>query len=394
MLKEERMIAVIADDFTGAAEIGGIGLRRGMKVLIETSVDAVEDVDLLVLATETRSMPVEQAKKEIEKATRQLMELKPKYIFKKLDSVLRGNVYAELISQQTASKKQRIIMVPANPHFNRIIKSGVYYVGGVPLAETSFAHDPEFPVKHSDVRTIVGNNAADVVVKNVNDQLPDQGMIIGNVLTVEDLASWADKADGQSVLAGGSGFFDAVLQKDFPAKPEGESLDLIPGKHALFVLGSTFPKDEAMMNKFKDAGIEIINLNREIFQKQDTPSRSLIILADRIVAAIRENRKVAVTTICSDENARISAETTRKNVSRVVRKVFEQVEIDDLFIEGGSTASMILSHLEIKQLTPFRELSFGVIQMHTERYPGLTVTTKPGSYTWPEILTGKELTKL
>ena len=148
------------------------------------------------------------------------------------------------------------------------------------------------------------------------------------------------------------------------------------------------------MNKFKDAGIEIINLNREIFQKQDTPSRSLIILADRIVAAIRENRKVAVTTICSDENARISAEKTRKNVSRVVRKVFEQVEIDDLFIEGGSTASMILSHLEIKQLTPFRELSFGVIQMHTERYPGLTVTTKPGSYTWPEILTGKELTKL
>jgi uncharacterized protein YgbK (DUF1537 family) len=45
------MIAVIADDFTGAAEIGGIGLNHGLRVLIETKVKAVSGIDLLIIAT-------------------------------------------------------------------------------------------------------------------------------------------------------------------------------------------------------------------------------------------------------------------------------------------------------------------------------------------------------
>lgn len=388
------MIAVIADDFTGAAEIGGIGLRRGMKVLIETSVEEAGDADLLVLATETRSMPTVLAKQEIEKVTGQLQDLKPRFIFKKLDSVLRGNVYEELISQQLVSEKKRVIMVPANPHFNRIIQNGIYYVDGVPLAETSFAHDPEFPVKHSTVRDIVGGEADNVTVNDVTEELPDEGIIIGNVVSVDELAAWAGRADEQSVLAGGSGFFDAILQRDFPAKTETECKDYLPGKHALFILGSTFPKDKTMMDKFTDAGIEVLNLNQEIFQEHEIPSGSLIALAQKIVEAIRENRRVAVTTICSDSNRRISAETTRQNVGRVVKKVFNQVEIDDLFVEGGATASLILHNLGIRQLVPFRELGFGVIQMRTARYPGLIITTKPGSYAWPEILIDKKLTKL
>ena len=49
------MIAVIADDFTGAAEIGGIGLRHGMRVVIETEPVPNGQVDLLVIATDSRS---------------------------------------------------------------------------------------------------------------------------------------------------------------------------------------------------------------------------------------------------------------------------------------------------------------------------------------------------
>ena len=47
------MIAVIADDFTGAAEIGGIGLRRRLKTVIETDLVQPEDADLLIENTET-----------------------------------------------------------------------------------------------------------------------------------------------------------------------------------------------------------------------------------------------------------------------------------------------------------------------------------------------------
>ena len=49
------MLAVIADDLTGAAEIGGIGLSYGLKVEISSKVNPSTEADLLVIATDTRS---------------------------------------------------------------------------------------------------------------------------------------------------------------------------------------------------------------------------------------------------------------------------------------------------------------------------------------------------
>ena len=69
------MIAVIADDFTGAAEIGGIGLKYGLNVIIETKVQEVSEADLLVIATDTRSLSADQASLEIEKITKHFHHL-------------------------------------------------------------------------------------------------------------------------------------------------------------------------------------------------------------------------------------------------------------------------------------------------------------------------------
>ena len=60
------MIAVIADDFTGAAEIGGLGLLYGYKTAIVTKVNALENIDLLIIATEMRAFDSEKAVQESE----------------------------------------------------------------------------------------------------------------------------------------------------------------------------------------------------------------------------------------------------------------------------------------------------------------------------------------
>jgi len=102
------MIAVIADDFTGAAEIGGVGLRYGLQVLIETVVNDVSNVDLLVIATDTRSLEASQASEEMAKITGQLMQLHPDIIFKKIDSVLRGHVALELEAQMHVTAEEKL----------------------------------------------------------------------------------------------------------------------------------------------------------------------------------------------------------------------------------------------------------------------------------------------
>ncbi|MGV8136780.1 MAG: four-carbon acid sugar kinase family protein [Mangrovibacterium sp.] len=384
------MIAVIADDFTGAAEIGGIGLRRGMKVIIETEVSGQNDADLLVIATDTRSMSVDDATQEIDKVTRQLLMLSPRFIFKKLDSVLRGHIYEELISQQRASGMKRVVLVPANPHFNRIIRDGIYLVNGIPLAETSFSADPEFPLRVSDVRVIVGGDARRLVSANWEERLPDSGLIIGNVTDKDDLSSWAEKIDESTMAAGGSGFFEALLQKDFPDVRPIPFPEPFTGKNVLFIFGSTYPKDMEVMDKIRDIGVVVFNLDEQFFYGPDRQS-ILSQWAAKIAAGIQSYGKVALTTVFRPGSGPISPTSIRAMTGRLVREIFELVPVDDLFIEGGATAFRILTDLRIRRLVPYREFDFGIIQMVIPGNTNLHITTKPGSYVWPEFLLKKNV---
>ena len=79
------MIAVISDDFTGAAEIGGIALRNGFSVTLDTSVNANYNCDILVIATNTRSLCKIEAQKQIKEVTEKLLELNPEFIYKKTE---------------------------------------------------------------------------------------------------------------------------------------------------------------------------------------------------------------------------------------------------------------------------------------------------------------------
>ena len=181
------MIAVIADDFTGAAEIGGVGLRHGLRVVIETNVEKADEAELLIIAADTRSLSSDIASNEIEKITRQLIDLKPDYIYKKLDSVLRGNIAEELLTQMKVSGKNRAVIVAGNPCLKRLIKKGIYYVDDVPLSDTFFANDPEYTIKSSSVLEIIGTKKSKIQSMNVDQQLPESGLIVGDIFTKSDM---------------------------------------------------------------------------------------------------------------------------------------------------------------------------------------------------------------
>ncbi|HUP10623.1 MAG TPA: four-carbon acid sugar kinase family protein, partial [Niastella sp.] len=137
------MIAVIADDFTGAAELAGIGLRYHLKVELGAQVNKETKADLFVVATDTRSLSEAEAVQEMEKHTRELMALQPEMIFKKTDSVLRGHVLAEMRAQLSLSGFEKAVLVSANPALGRTISDGQYYLQGKPVHESSFSHDPD-----------------------------------------------------------------------------------------------------------------------------------------------------------------------------------------------------------------------------------------------------------
>jgi uncharacterized protein YgbK (DUF1537 family) len=104
---------------------------------------------------------------------------------------------------------------------------------------------------------------------------------------------------------------------------------------------------------------------------------------DLIDATLKYNKVVAYINHPFSEEHGIH--TRIKDVmGQLVKRVIHEVTIYNLFLEGGSTTFAILDYLGITQLFPEKEYSTGVIRMKVKGQRDFYITTKPGSYRWPE----------
>ena len=141
------MIIVIADDITGAAEIAGVALRYGLNTTLTIGyADVPKAKDVWVIATDTRSENENKATGTVKQIAEKL-PIAGNIIFKKTDSVLRGHIVAELKTLMCTLGYKRVLFLPQNPTKGRIIKDGNYYINNIPLSDTDFSFDPEFPAK-------------------------------------------------------------------------------------------------------------------------------------------------------------------------------------------------------------------------------------------------------
>ena len=139
------MIAIIADDFSGAAELAGIAAARGYKAEVQTVFDPASDAEVIAIDTDTRLKSEDEAASVLRVITRQILATKPAWIYKKTDSVMRGHIRAEIEAILDVSGLAKCIFIPANPSKDRVIRSGHCFVNGVPLDQTIFASDPDHP---------------------------------------------------------------------------------------------------------------------------------------------------------------------------------------------------------------------------------------------------------
>ena len=379
------MIAVIADDLTGAAELGGIGLSYGLKVRISLDVKVASEIDLLVIATDTRSKIESTAVNDMIEVTKQVAKLNPEVIFKKVDSVLRGYIIPEITAQLKILQLDTALLVSANPALGRTIENGNYFIDGVPISQTAFAVDPEFSAKSSDVLKLLKADKF-VYVKKYSDYRPEKGVIVGEVKSEGDLNEWARIDHSDVLLAGASGFFRAILETaGFAQKVHQPSGPVLTGP-MLYVLGSAYDKSTALVNKIVKDGGPVCYLNESMIEGQ-YDDKEFERCSAEITNLIRRNGK-AIIAINPLKAVSVSALEIRKKMAQLVRRVFDQVTIKELIIEGGSTAAAILKSLEIETLCPTNEYATGVIRSKVIGRENLYITLKPGSYNWPnQVLT-------
>jgi uncharacterized protein YgbK (DUF1537 family) len=379
------MIAVIADDFTGAAEIGGVGIRHGFRVVIETNVVKNVDTDILIIATDTRSQSPENAATLIKKITSELLALHPEFIYKKIDSILRGNVGEELIAQLKVSFMQRALLIPANPNLKRTIKEGIYYYDGVPLNEFNFTNGTAKKRQSSNVIDLIGEPARHVtsVISSESD-LGEKGLMIGNTSDSSDLDRWVQKIDSQTIPSGGSSFFDAILRaRKSPTKETQSPIQL--GEKILYVCGSAFIDSRMLVQAAKKSGQAVVYMPENLFCADGKYENLVVEWTKEITETLEKRKKViiAIDQISCNEIDNIPLKI-RHAIAGVVEHLVRNSQIDELIIEGGATAYSIIQTLKFTKFYPTHELAPGSIRMKVEENKDIFLTLKPGSYVWPE----------
>lgn len=382
------MIVVIADDLTGAAELGGLGLRYDLTIEIVTTINSVSEADLLIVATDTRSMPEADALKVMETVTGSIKNINPEIIFKKVDSVLRGYVVSEINVHLQQLGLEKALLAPANPAFGRTLTDGKYFINNELIHLTSFAHDPEFPVTSSNVHHMLRVDKDDLFVAKCDEEIPEQGITIGESLTHEDLQRWITKADEQTLLAGGAGLFISLLEslqqtRKIKTNKYAKAVE-IP---ALFVCGSTYDKSRRSIKKILDAGGPVSYMPLDIVLSVNPGEALFDEWANEIVSLLKNHKKAIIAIDVSTTEAHtITAAGLRIKKAIVVEKVFKQIAIKELLVEGGSTAAAIINRLNFDRFFPIGELGPGVIKMKVDAVDDLFLTLKPGSYDWPDYI--------
>jgi len=379
------MIVVIADDLTGAAELGGMGLRYGLSVEIVLDPVQIPDVDLLIIALDTRSMPEQDALATMRRITAIVREVNPAFIYKKVDSVLRGHVVAELNVNLHELGLKRAILVPANPAMGRTISNGNYFINDQPIHKTSFAHDPEFGVVSASVHNMLRVEAGDIHVHTVDDELPAEGIILGESSYDSDLFLWANKADSSTLMAGGSGLFKALLAS-FNLKPNANrNIARTPiNRPALFVCGSTFNRSKQLIEDVNESNGPVSYMPQGIVSMPEPPEKLFEQWADEVYTLLTIYKKAIIAvdeaTTCDIE---IAPGSLREKKAKVVEKVMKKMAIKELLVEGGATGASIINRLAVNSFVPVNEFDTGVIRMKIVGKKGLFLTLKPGSYNWP-----------
>src|SRR5699024_7713355 len=136
---------ILADDLSGAQEciaaasripVGSIARTAPIATTILLGKEGtLPDAEILAIDTDSRCMPSEDATEQIHRALELLSTRKnfetgsPDQIFLKFDSILRGNIAAQL--GKASEKIGPIVFCPAVPELNRVTRNGVVYVNQV-----------------------------------------------------------------------------------------------------------------------------------------------------------------------------------------------------------------------------------------------------------------------
>ncbi|MCZ4673975.1 D-threonate kinase [Citrobacter sedlakii] len=362
---------VIADDFTGSNDTGVQLAKKGARteVMLTPEQKPSRRADVLVINTESRAIPAEQAAKAVAQALAPWCEGETlPLVYKKIDSTFRGNVGAEVTAAMRAANRTLAVIAAAIPAAGRTTRDGLCLVNGTPLLETEFASDPKTPILSSRIAELIALQS-DIPVHDVSLDDVRRGqlsallrafaaegecMVVVDAVEDRDLSLIAQAICEQAtlpLLVGAAGLANALPVRMF--MQEKQELPV------LVVAGSMSEATRRQVEKAlcqARASVVDIDASRLISAQAEQEIAAVVEQACALLG--RQQHTILRTSRSADDRQMIDALCTEAGVSRqqlgemlsqrlgtITLRIIEQARIGGLFLIGGDIATAVASAL-------------------------------------------------
>ncbi|WP_350261538.1 four-carbon acid sugar kinase family protein [Pantoea sp. BJ2] len=352
-------VLVIADDFTGANDAGSGLAQAGARVHVLFESSTPHDAgaaDVLVISTDSRATSAQEAAQRTRAAIEQHQAIaNDGWLFKKIDSTLRGNPGAEIEAAMQASGKTLALVVPAVPKLGRTTRAGDVWIHQQRLIDSEFASDPKTPVTSGHVLTCLQMQSTlpgetlDLATLR-SDQLAQvlaskQGLLVVDIEQDADIAllmAAAATLETRPLLAGASGLSDAL----------GALLAARQSRPVLAVIGSMSAIAQQQITRLaSQRDIRIVDIDiRQLFAQPAWPQAERWqqemqqALHDGAHCVVRTTQHAGqrheIAQLCQQHQVsrQLLGERICQFLAQLTRRVCREVQPAGLYLSGGDVA--------------------------------------------------------
>lgn len=384
-MTKTKKILVLADDLTGASELGGIAHMFGLSVKILFNGENVveQDEDVVIIDSNSRNMSPEEAYGKIKELASKIDFSAFDIVFKKVDSVLRGCISSELEALTKALGCKVTLLVPANPSKNRVIKNGMYYIDDIALHHTGFRFDPHFPRCSKEVEQLLVDSTNNVFsVFDLEREVENQ-IVIPDVSTLSELQRIAASLPIMNVLpGGGADFFREILNREINSEEKQVSIKSGVVDGVSFIVGSNSVMSRKSIRILTHKGYSVFHLPMAALRQDGDFKQWLTKITE---AAERGDSVVISGPIKRLDDAELINKTGERIVDAAILLVANLSHCEFLMIEGGETASGFIRKQNWDKVLISQVYGPGIVELCNNEN-SVKVIIKPGSYPWPKAL--------
>lgn len=383
---------IVADDFTGANDTGVQLKRRGFPTRVVFQYGEQSPDDSCVIDTESRGLEEQEAYKKVSEDVSKVNFADYKYVIKKVDSTLRGNVAAEIKALDEAYQSELVLFMPALPDLARITVDGVHRLNGTPITETELARDPKKPVKEDHIGKILESVYQEPVtlvtletIRTGTVDLTGGRLFACDAETNKDMQTvlQAAKALNKKILyVGTAAMADNLFEIDMPVKP------------SMALVASLSSVTAGQVKYAENAGARLVQVPvYEILEGKDPKE-----YVDEAVKLLREGNDTIVLSSASYDRAEYDKTLehseklgmtgpevslrTQNIMGEIARSILQQVSVSGVFLTGGDTAIGLFDKVKAQGSRIMGEVAIGIpiMSLVGGEQEGLPVITKAGAF--------------